>query len=75
MEAGVLAVGVGMMGNYHSGLPSAGQRSGGAPIFDVGLDARRDPCAGASTDYRGVFRNEEVLAAGDEIFLDYGEGW
>jgi len=72
MGGGILIMGAGIMCNSIPGQTNAG---GSEISVDVALDARKDPGAGAFSDYHVSLMNGEVLAAGDEIFLDYGEGW
>mmetsp|Transcript_8667 Transcript_8667/g.19052 ORF Transcript_8667/g.19052 Transcript_8667/m.19052 type:complete len:513 (-) Transcript_8667:185-1723(-) len=73
MKASVLAAGLGMMCNFHSGLVNA---AGPYPVSQATLDKYNDPGAGAFSDYHSfAFENEEPLDAGDEIFISYGESW
>uniref|UniRef100_A0A7S4JNF3 SET domain-containing protein n=1 Tax=Odontella aurita TaxID=265563 RepID=A0A7S4JNF3_9STRA len=69
----ILAVNEGMMANFHPGLVNAEISDA---IYDPILDRRRDPGAGAFSDYADVsYRSLHELKAGEEVFISYGEHW
>jgi len=46
------------------------------PVYDPMIDRRNNPGAGAFCPYyEGPFMSEYPVAAGEELFVSYGERW
>jgi hypothetical protein len=62
----------GALANGHTGITNMVQTRGG---YDPILDRRTDPGAGAFSDYDCGFQSAYPVAAGEELFVSYGEQW
>mmetsp|Transcript_16261 Transcript_16261/g.23951 ORF Transcript_16261/g.23951 Transcript_16261/m.23951 type:complete len:655 (-) Transcript_16261:141-2105(-) len=75
-EVDALIPGLGMLTNFHTGLKNVIQSGHDGSYDDTLLSRAVDPGAGAITYYRNInMTSSRFIAAGEEIFSDYGENW
>jgi len=67
---------LGMLANSHLGLANVQQEDIMRPRFDMLANRTLNPGVGAMTSYDGFsFVTDTDLVVGDELFVDYGEGY
>eukprot|EP00560_Eucampia_antarctica_P004260 CAMPEP_0197838076 /NCGR_PEP_ID=MMETSP1437-20131217/34196_1 /TAXON_ID=49252 ORGANISM="Eucampia antarctica, Strain CCMP1452" /NCGR_SAMPLE_ID=MMETSP1437 /ASSEMBLY_ACC=CAM_ASM_001096 /LENGTH=655 /DNA_ID=CAMNT_0043445605 /DNA_START=42 /DNA_END=2006 /DNA_ORIENTATION=- len=72
-SSSVLVVNEGCMANFHPGLVNF---QTGTLSYTPLLDRRKDPGAGAFSDYVDFsFESMHEVKAGEEVFISYGETW